>query len=417
MKAEILATGDEIRSGALIDSNSAYIAEKLEQAGVAVTRHISVGDDLEVLVDVMTEIGQRADVALVTGGLGPTTDDLTTEAAAKAAGVGCQLDPKALQDIEAFFKQRQRLFTESNQKQAMLPKGCVPMYNPIGTAPGFQIKIGKCQFFCVPGVPPEMRLMLKQQVLPRIAALQGDARQYCLIRNISTFGLTESAVGEAVAAVVNAVPGIKLGLRTWFPEIHVKLYAQGDDQSQMTELLDTATDWVTEKIGDKVLSIEGRQMPQVVADLLLSDQKVTVALAESCTGGLIANWLTDIAGSSGYFLFSGVTYANQAKMDVLGVPQSMLEEHGAVHEETAKAMAAGARRVAGATYGLATSGIAGPDGGTQEKPVGTVCIGLATPTQTIGRRLYFPFGKRLMNKTIFAVAALDLLRKELMKDA
>jgi len=416
MIAEILATGDEIRSGALVDSNSAYIAEKLEQAGVAVTRHTSVGDDLEVLVDVMTEIGQRADVAIVTGGLGPTTDDLTTEVAAKAAGVDCELDHKALQDIEAFFKQRQRLFTESNKKQALLPKGCKPMYNPVGTAPGFQIKIGKCQFFCVPGVPPEMRLMLKEQVLPRVAELQGDARQYCLIKNISTFGMTESAVGEAVADVVNEVPGVKLGLRSWFPEIHVKLYAQGNDQNQVKALLDQATAWVTDKIGERVLSVEGHAMPKVVADLLLS-KKATIALAESCTGGLIANWLTDVPGSSGYFLFSGVTYANEAKMDVLGVPQSMLEEHGAVHEETAKAMAAGARRVAGATYGLATSGIAGPTGGTDEKPVGTVCIGLATPTETIGRRLYYPFGKRLMNKTIFAVAALDLLRKELMKCA
>jgi len=416
MIAEILATGDEIRSGALVDSNSAYIAEKLEQEGVAVTRHISVGDDLDELENIMTEIGQRADVAVVTGGLGPTTDDLTTEAVAKAAGVKCEMDPKALQDIKDFFKTRKWPFSESNAKQALLPRGCVPLDNPVGTAPGFQIKIGKCQFFCVPGVPPEMKLMMKQKVLPLIADMQGDTRQYCLIRNISTFGLGESTVGEAVSDVVNAVPGVKLGLRTWFPEIHVKLYAQGDDQSQMTELLDMATDWVTEKMGNKVLSIEGRHMPQVVADLLL-DQKATVALAESCTGGLIANWLTDIAGSSGYFLFSGVTYANEAKMSVLGVPQAMLEQHGAVHEETAKAMAEGARRVAGSTYGLATSGIAGPDGGTDEKPVGTVCIGLATPTETIGRRIHFPFGKRLMNKTVFAVTALDLLRKKLLANS
>jgi nicotinamide-nucleotide amidase len=347
--------------------------------------------------------------------LGPTTDDLTSEAAAKAAGVKCEMDPEILQHIKDYFKQRQWPFSESNAKQALLPKGCIPLDNPVGTAPGFQIKIGRCQFFCVPGVPPEMKRMLSHLVLPRIVDMQGDTRQYCLIRNISTFGLGESKVGEAVAYVVKAVPGVKLGLRTWFPEIHVKLYAQGEDQSQMTKLLDTATDWVTEKMGDKVLSIEGQHMPQVVADFLLA-QKATVALAESCTGGLIANWLTDIAGSSGYFLFSGVTYANEAKMDVLGVPQAILEQHGAVHEETAKAMAEGARQVAGSTYGLATSGIAGPDGGTDDKPVGTVCIGLATPTETIGRRLHFPFGKRLMNKTVFAVTALNMLRKELIKN-
>ena len=415
MIAEILATGDEIRSGALVDSNSAYIAEKLEQEGVAVTRHISVGDDLDDLVNTMTEISQRVDVAVVTGGLGPTTDDLTSEAAAKAAGVKCEMDQKALQEIKDFFKKRQWPFSKSNAKQALLPKGCTTLDNPVGTAPGFQIKIGKCQFFCVPGVPPEMKRMLSQQVLPRIVDMQGDTRQYYMIRNISTFGLGESKVGEAVADVVKAVPGVKLGLRSWFPEIHVKLYAQGENQSQLTELLDKATAWVTEKMGNKVLSIEGRHMPQVVAELLLS-KDATIALAESCTGGLIANWMTDIAGSSGYFLFSGVTYANEAKMDVLGVPKATLEQHGAVHEETAKAMAEGARRVAGSTYGLATSGIAGPDGGTDEKPVGTVCIGLATPTETIGRRLHFPFGKRLMNKTIFAVTALNMLRKELIKN-
>jgi nicotinamide-nucleotide amidase len=259
-----------------------------------------------------------------------------------------------------------------------------------------------------------MRLMLSQQVLPRIVEMQGAARGYCLVRNISTFGMTESAVGETVAEVVRAFPGIKLGLRSKFPEIHVKLYAQGGEQAPLLHVLDNATTWVTDRIGERVLSVEGHGMPQVVAELLLS-QGATIALAESCTGGLIANWLTDIPGSSGYFLFSGVTYANAAKVGVLGVPSATIEEHGAVHEETAKAMAAGARRVAGATYGLATSGIAGPDGGTDDKPVGTVCIGLATPEETIGRRLYFPFGKRLMNKTIFAVAALDLMRKELLR--
>ena len=413
MKAEILATGDEIRSGALVDSNSAYIAEKLEQAGVAVTRHHAVGDDLEMLVDVFQRISQRAEVAVVTGGLGPTTDDLTTEAAAKAAGVACVLNPQALEVVEAFFKKRKRMMTASNKKQAMLPEGSQMLDNPIGTAPGFQLKINDCVFFFAPGVPPEMRRMLKNEILPRIGELQGGERPLCLVKTISTFGMTESAAGEKAAPVEERFPGVKLGLRARFPEIHIKLYAYGQDAEQIRAALDASEAWITSQIGHRVLSTQGESL-SVVTGELLRQQDATLAVAESCTGGLIAHQITENAGSSDYFLFSGVTYANAAKMEVLGVSPATLQRCGAVHEETAKEMAAGARRIAGATFGLATTGIAGPSGGSDDKPVGTVCVGLATPDKVVGRRYYFPFGKRRMNKAVFAATALDLLRRELL---
>ncbi|WP_419656391.1 CinA: competence-induced protein [Desulfosarcina variabilis str. Montpellier] len=413
MKAEILATGDEIRSGALVDSNSAYISELLEQHGIEVVRHTSVGDVMPILVKTLREIGDRADVAVVTGGLGPTTDDLSAEAAAKAIGVELAFDSRAMENVASFFKKVNRPMGESNRKQAFLPTGCKVLYNPVGTAPGFALTIKRCRFFFLPGVPYEMKRMLADQVIPDMRALKGDEHIHSRVRTITTFGLPESLAGEKMAGVEAAFPGIKLGLRANFPLIQVKFYSRDEDAARLDKRLDDAGRWAIERLGSAVVSEAGESMEAVVGHLLTA-QSATLALAESCTGGLVANWLTNVAGSSNYFLFSGVTYSNEAKMKVLGVRQATLEKYGAVHEETAREMAEGARQVAGATYGLSTSGIAGPDGGTPDKPVGTVCIGVATPDRAFGRRLTFRFGKRLMNKKIFAVAALDLLRKELL---
>lgn len=412
MIAEILSTGDEIRTGTLVDSNSAFIAEQFEQHGVAVTRHHSVGDDLSSLAEVLAEISRRADVAVVTGGLGPTIDDRTIEAAAKVAGVELVLDSKALADIQNFFKKRGRPFSESNRKQALIPRGANCIYNPIGTAPGVRFTLNKCTFFFLPGVPAEMKLMFGEQVLPQIMTLQGPRRRFGLVHTISTFGLPESMVGEKIAAVCNHFPEITLGLRAKFPEIQVKLYLRTEDESAGRQLLEAADRWVSDKLSPHVFSHQGRPMAEEVGRLLLA-RNATLALAESCTGGLVADWITNTAGSSDYFLFSAVTYHNTAKIKVLGVSEKTLQEKGAVDEETASQMAKGARTVGGATYGLAITGIAGPGGGSDEKPVGTVCMALATPEETISRRFCFSFGQRLMNKRMFAMAALDMLRRNL----
>jgi nicotinamide-nucleotide amidase len=413
MQAEILSTGDEIRSGALVDSNSAFIAEKLEENGIEVLRHTSVGDDLTILAATLGEIGERVEVAVVTGGLGPTTDDLSAEAAAAAAGVKRVFNPDAFDNVESFFKRFNRPMTASNRKQALLPLGCQLLYNHVGTAPGFSLNIGRCRFFFLPGVPYEMKRMLTEQVIPEVLALQGEAAMHSRVMTITTFGLPESLAGEKVAGMETLFPGVKLGLRANFPQIQVKLYGRDKDAALLDQRLDQAHGWALERLGSNVVSPVGARMEAVVGRLLL-ERSATLALAESCTGGLIANWLTNVAGSSGYFLFCGVTYSNPTKVDLLGVDPDALARHGAVHEETARAMAVGARRVAGSTFGLATSGIAGPDGGAKEKPVGTVCIGFAGPDRSFGRRLYFPLGQRLMNKQIFAMAALDILRKELI---
>lgn len=412
MIGEILATGDELRSGSLIDSNSAYISQKLEESGLEVTRHSCVGDDLVNLKNIIKEIGGRADIAIITGGLGPTTDDLSAEAAALAAGDKLVIFKDALKTIESFFLKAGRKMPASNKKQALLPKSAEVILNPVGTAPGFILKLGKCVFFFLPGVPFEMKKMLCDQVLERIHKLLGNDRQYCLDKTISTFGLPESTVGEKVALVEKKFPGIKLGLRANFPEIQVKLYAKGASENGLTDLLNPAAKWVKEQLGKHIFSMDGYSL-EVVIGQLLREQKASLGIAESCTGGLIANRITNVAGSSDYFIFSGVTYSNDAKIKILGVLPATIEKFGAVAKETVKEMAKGVKDICNATYGLATTGIAGPSGGSLEKPVGTIWVGLAGPQKIITRQFNFSFGRRLMNKKIFASAALDLFRREL----
>lgn len=412
MIAEILSTGDEILTGSIVDSNSAYIAEKLVLNGINVVRHGCVGDDRAALVSAIKEIGVRADLAVVTGGLGPTVDDLTAETVAMAAGVELVYSETADRSIEDFFRNRGRLKTDSDKKQAMLPEGAECLVNPVGTAPGFMVKVGKCNVFCVPGVPYEMQRMLSDSVLPAIQKLSGNDRAVLLIRTMSVFGIPEAAVGEHLMELEEKFPGIKLGLCAEFPEIKVKLYVRSEIESNPHKIVDEASSWVLEKIGKHVFSKTGGSMAAEVGRLL-GETNSTLSVAESCTGGLISHMLTNVPGSSSYFLFSGITYSNQAKTDVLGVSSKSLEKFGAVSEEVAKDMAEGARRVSGSLYGLSTSGIAGPDGGTDEKPVGTICIGVAGPDFLKGFRYNLSFGSRSRNKTIFAMAALELLRREL----
>ena len=412
MKAEILATGDEILTGAVIDSNSAYIAQKLEEAGIEVVRHSCVGDDIESIAAILKEISTRADLTVVTGGLGPTLDDITAEAAAKAAVVELVFDREAMFCIENFLKTQKREVIASNKKQAMVPEGAECMFNYVGTAPGFVLKIGRCLFFFIPGVPYEMRWMLADGVLPWIDKLQKE-KNFSLVKTISTFGLAEAAVNERLVGLAEEFPGIRLGLRAKFPVIYVKLYVRNKDEDRANILLEKASESVLNKIGKCAFSTDGKSM-EAVAGSFLCKKKATIAVAESCTGGLISHLLTNVPGSSDYFLFSGVTYSNKAKIKVLGVSEATLKKYGAVHEETAKEMADGVRRVAGATYGISTTGIAGPGGGTVEKPVGTVCIGIAAPDSVEGYRFNFQFNERLRNKKIFAITALDLLRRKLL---
>jgi nicotinamide-nucleotide amidase len=258
-----------------------------------------------------------------------------------------------------------------------------------------------------------MKKMLTFEVTPRLISIIGNDRRFSLVRTLSTFGSTESLVGEQVTGLTSDFPEISLGLRAKFPVIQVRLYSRGTDEDQMNRHLDVVAERVGNVLESKVFSDDDKSMAAVVGDLLVH-KNATVAIAESCTGGLISHLLTNVPGSSAFFLFSGVTYANAAKIDVLGVSPDTIETHGAVSLQTVRQMAAGARKVANATYAIATSGIAGPDGGTDEKPVGTVCIGLSGPEGVTGQRFYFPFGNRTAKKKLFAMAALDMLRRHIL---
>jgi len=411
MIAEILVIGDEIRSGALVDSNAAYIAQKLEQTGIEVARHSSIGDDPAEIVIILKEISQRSDIAVVVGGLGPTADDLTAATGTADAVMG--FDAQAQATIENFFKARYRPPTNAHKKQTRLPAGVQFLDNSVGTAFGFQIKIERCEFFFLPGASFEMRRMLADQVIPRIKKLQGPNLGVRRIESLTIFGLTESATGDQLDGFEQRFPQINLGFRTEFPEIQVKFYAHGANEEGLRAELEKATRWVCRKLGNKVFSDNGESMAEVVGRLL-RQKNAFLAVAESCTGGLIADLLTNVPGSSDYFVFSAVTYSNQLKTKILDVNARTIDRYGAVSEHTAKEMARGVRQVSAATYGLSVSGIAGPGGATDDKPVGTVCMGLADANAVNGYRFNFTFDNRWMNKRIFATAALDLLRRHLL---
>ena len=414
MRAEILSTGDEVSSGAVVDTNAAFMAEALESHGIAVCRHTTVGDDVGLIAEALQAIAGRVDMALVSGGLGPTADDVTAEAAAQAAGVRLVELPEALAQVERFFTSRGLAMSPANRKQALLPEGAAVLDNPEGSAPGFRMMIGSCRFYFLPGVPREMKPMLARQVLSDIQKRHAADGMVHRVAVVTTFGLPESVVGEKLQDLAPMDDRLRIGLRVLFPEIHVRIYGHGHRPDSLEDAMGRLKNAICERLGKRVLSTDGESLPAALGRMLIA-RKASLALAESCTGGLLAKQLTDVPGSSGFFRLSAVTYANEAKMAVLGVAPETLQRHGAVHETTAREMAEGARRVAQADFALSTTGIAGPDGGSPEKPVGTICIGLATPEECFTYRYVFPFGDRDLNRRIFTAMALDRLRQHLMR--
>ena len=413
MISEILAIGDEIRSGALVDSNSPYIARKLKEKGIEVARHSTIGSDPADIINILKEISQRSNIAMVTGGLGSIDEDLKVTAAAKVKDVSVSLDTQALVSIKNYFKVQNQPLINSNKKKTKLSSGAHCLNILVGEAPGFHLEIGQCNFFFLPGRPSEMRQVLLEQVIPRIMKIQETTMEIRLIKSLSTFGLTESALGDHMDGFNQLFPQIKLSFCSNFPGIQVNLYTRGTKEGDIGVQKEAAIQWVYRKLGNKIISDTGESIEKVVGDLLGRKQAL-LAVAESCTGGLIADLLTNVPGSSDYFVFSAVTYSNQLKMKILGVTAQTLDRYGAVSEKTAKEMAHGVQQISGATYGLSVSGIAGPGGGTKDKPVGTVCIGLASADFVRGHRFNYTFDDRWMNKYIFATTALDLLRQELL---
>ncbi|WP_254782054.1 CinA family nicotinamide mononucleotide deamidase-related protein [Desulfoluna spongiiphila] len=410
MRAMVITTGEEILKGEVVDSHASWISERLCELGVEVVRHLSVGDNLVSLKEVFSRVAGECEVAVVTGGLGPTEDDLTTRAAAESAGVPLVEDPVAAASVAAYFKGRHVAVPASNLKQARLPKGATCIPNPVGTAPAFCLELSGTRFWFLPGVPREMRFLMNESVVPAIVGLQPRGSR--LVKTaITTFGLPESVVGERIAGIESGFPGVHVGYRASFPVIEVKIWAFAQEDAGVAKRQEAASAEALKRLEGYVVSEAGDSMAEAVATALCGAGQ-SLAVAESCTGGLIGNLLTDVPGSSDWFLLSAVTYANSAKEAVLGVSAETLEACGAVSGETVGEMAQGARRVSGADIGIATSGIAGPTGGTDEKPVGTVWIGISTEGGTETHRFVSPLKDRHQNKRIFAFKALDLLRRK-----
>ncbi|HKK99501.1 MAG TPA: nicotinamide-nucleotide amidohydrolase family protein [Desulfotignum sp.] len=439
MIAEILSTGDEVMLGDLIDTNSAYLCDRLKQLGIVVSQITARGDDIAAVKETILQISRRADICMVTGGLGPTSDDITAQACASAAGQPLKLHPEAYETMKTYFDRRGFVLTPENEKQAILPADADVLMNTCGTAPGFCFALNQCQFFCMPGVPSEMRQMMETRVVPRITKAF-NLTVNLLIRRLTVFGLPESQVGALLKEFDALFPYIRLGFRASFPTIEVKLVFDPtgccpenqkffDSSNQLDSFIpdekklaaekydprayvEKAGHWVVRQLGSKVVSLTGLSLEAEVGRLL-KQRGQTLAVAESCTGGLISHLITEVPGSSGYFLLSAVTYANAAKIKVLGVAPETLASRGAVHENTALEMARGARQVSGADWAISTTGIAGPGGGPTQKKVGTVCIGLAGPEKADARQYQFTFADRGKNKKIFAAMALEVLRRQL----
>ncbi len=408
-RAAILSTGDELTTGRIVDSNASWIADQLFESGVDVACVITVGDYPERLEWAWRQALERADVLISTGGIGPTADDLTSETVARVLGLPLVEHAESADRIRRWFAATGRPMPENNLKQALMPQGSALVPNALGTAPGYRVADSRGKHIIVlPGVPREMKPMVEETVLPWIRAQRGGA--VYLARTFQTFGVTESGLDELVAGVVDPSEG-RVSFRASFPEVSVRVVVHGEPDAARDRLA-VVGDRLRAAIGPGCYG-EGAITMEETVGALLRDRGLTVATAESCTGGLVASRLTNVPGSSAYVLGGVVAYSNEAKRRLLEVSAATLEAHGAVSEDTAAEMAAGARRALGADIAVSTTGVAGPDGGTAEKPVGTVCLGLSTVDDTVAAR-YQLWGTRDWVKLLASQVALEWIRRRLL---
>ncbi len=410
-KAVILSTGDELTTGKVIDTNSAYIADRLFALGIEVAAVLKVGDDREKLLWGLGQARELGDIVIGTGGLGPTADDLTTEMVSQFLGVKMIEDQAIASNLKGRFERRGVPWTANNLKQALFPDGAAIIPNPVGTAPGFNVDIGQGKkLLWLSGVPHEMTAMLSETVLPWIVEQSGS--QSAIHQAVfKIHGITESKLDDLVKPV-ELGDSAKLSFRAHFPELTLRLTVSGG-AAQANEF-NSLRQQLSAILGDYVYAESDAAMEEIVGRLL-AEKNRTLALAESCTGGLIAHRITRVAGSSAYFLGGAVTYSNQEKIRALGVNPATLEKFGAVSRETALEMSQGIRERTGASVALSVTGIAGPSGGTPEKPVGTVWVSIARAQQheaKLLKLLVLTDRERIIQGT--AQAALNWLRLSLM---
>jgi nicotinamide-nucleotide amidase len=408
---EFLVTGDEVMRGLIADTNTQITAAKLYPLGLSLRRTSVVADRGEDIRRALLEISARADFCLVSGGLGPTSDDLTAACAAQAAGVPLRTHEPWLAHLQqrwAKIRPNEKM-PANNLRQAAVPQSAEVLGNPDGSAPAFALRIDRCLFFFLPGVPREFHRLVDDLVIPRLLQATGNA--VLRSRILHCFGVTESKLDELVAGIREAHPEVRFGFRTRFPENHLSLSALASDAGAAETSLARVERECREVLGPLVYGQDGVTFAQAIGEEL-ARRGQTICCAESCTGGLLAQLLTEVSGSSRWMAGGFVTYSDQLKESALGVPRGLLQEHGAVSEPVVRAMAEGARQRSGATWSVAVTGIAGPEGGTKDKPVGTVWLGLTGAQGTTARLLKYR-GDRGQVRVQSAYGVLQMLREAL----
>jgi len=407
MCVEIITTGNEIMSGLTRDTNFSWVAAELSSSGIEVRHHCAVADDLDDLLASFATASKRSRFVIVTGGLGPTEDDLSALAASKFLGTPLVFNPEVYEDIALKLRKRGREPNIHHEKQAMFPEKTAIIENPVGTASGFSFVSGNSKFYFLPGVPKEFRRMFREHVFPDISGV-AEKGTILRVRVLRTFGLGESEVAEKLGGF--SPEGVDVGYRIRLPEIHLRFTASGHDGEVLDSLLRDACAQAKERLGNFLFSGEDEPLEEVTATSLL-EKDLTLSVAESCTGGLCSNRFTDIPGSSAYFLGGAVVYSNESKEKLLGVSTDTLVRFGAVSEQVVFEMARGVRELFGTDIGISISGIAGPGGGTAEKPVGTVWFGFShVSSGTFCEKRNFT-GTRDEIKNFAASTAIDMVRK------
>lgn len=414
MDARILSIGTELTTGQTVDTNAAWLSAELTALGVRVVGHQTVGDDVEPIRQALARGLAESNLVIATGGLGPTPDDLTRRAISLAIDQPLEENPEAIRRMEEFFQRWQREMSASNRVQAQIPRGCDVIPNEHGTAPGIHYERENVQLFALPGVPEEMKRMFAAAVVPFVKERTGDT---CVrVARLQSFGLSEARIGELLADMMSRERNPLVGTAASKAVISVRILARAGTHDEARRLIDRDVEEVRRRVGRAVFGEEDDELESAVADLL-KKHSLTLATAESCTGGLLAKRVTDIPGSSEYFRCGYVTYSNEAKTDLLGVSSDLIAAHGAVSEPTARAMASGCRTAARSDIALSITGIAGPGGGdAPDKPVGLVYIGLATSDGVEVKRLLL--GEHLRRNEVRCRAcsfALNLLRLRLLE--
>ena len=410
LSAEIIAIGSELLTPNKTDTNSLWLTEKLNGIGVEVVLKTVVGDDERRLEEVVRNAVSRSGIVITTGGLGPTEDDITRKTAAKALDRELVFKEELVNELRKKFRAFGKEMPEKNIRQAFVIKGAKVLPNPHGSAVGMLVEVKNKFLVVLPGPPRELKPMFVNFILPRLTKIAGEV--FVRRRSLKVSDMGESLVDELIAPIYTKYKNPQTTILFSKSEVEIQLTAQGKTRKDADSILSNLADQIVKKLGKAIFATNGETMEEIIGKILL-ERNETLAVAESCTGGLISQRLTDVPGSSRYFVESAVTYANEAKINMLGVPEKLIEEFGAVSDEVAGAMAKGVRKLANTDYAVSVTGIAGPGGGTDTKPVGTVFLGYADAKETCSKKISLP-GDRHLIRWRSSQAALNYLRRKVL---